>query len=391
MDIQLSHKDLHTFYTEYFFYYTTLNSDWQKKFVERVHHFIDSKSISGADGFIINNKVRAIVAASAVQLTLGLETWDYDYFMEIIIHPRIFTNKTTNEQYKGETNLQGYIRLSWLSFIQGYKDQHDNINLGIHEFTHALRFNGIRGNSEDYYVKYFFIKWLSTACEAHYHIKAGKETIFRSYGGANLSEFTSVCFEHYFESPEQIKASYPHLFYNTAILLNQHTSDEQTQIDIREQMMIEKNEIMIPILQREIKQSIRTDSSIPLIIVTLFILITTAAKIGLINGPCLILLVVAVLFYFRLERNYLTVQINNKELEIKKGFFICKNWHKRKILLSQLVNLQCYENGKQTDLVFIYYNFKDKHFYEESLECDTAHVKELLEELKANKIAINRI
>lgn len=239
-DIRLSNNDLHSFYSNYFQYYNTLNSLWQKKFVQRAQQFIDNKSIVGAEGFLVTNKVKAIVAASAVQLTLGLQTWDYDYFLEIIIHPKVFTNKATNQQYKGETNLQGFIRLSWLSFINGYQNSHDNINLGIHEFSHALRFNAIRGNEEDYYAKYFFLKWLSTAYEAHGHIRQGKESIFREYGGANINEFISVCFEHYFESPLEIKQAYPHLFYNTAILLNQLTIDSKTKLEIREQMIIEK-------------------------------------------------------------------------------------------------------------------------------------------------------
>lgn len=391
MDISLSYKDLHEFYSEYFYYYRTLDVFWQKKFRERCMHFMDVKVISGRDGFTVNNKVKAIVAASAVQLTLGLETWDYDYFYEIIIHPKAYTNEATKQQFKGETNLQGYIRLSWLSFINGYKNNNDNVNLGIHEFSHALRFNGIRGNEEDYHLKYFFLQWLSTAYEAHYQLKKGKESIFRSYGGTNINEFISVCFEHYFESPEDIKVHYPHLFYNTAILLNQFTVNDKTGLNIREQMIREKNTLMSPLNEQTIKQDVFSSSSIPLICISLFLLAITAANTGIFSGPSLILAIVMLAFYLRLELQHISVSVFNNEIRIHKGLFFFKDWSCKTILLSQLVKLQYTESETITDLSLIYYNLEDKHFYEESMECSSIEVQNVMNELKSNRVAIHRI
>lgn len=391
MDIRLNESELHTFYTGYFGYYNTLSSFYQKRFVERSLAFIDSKVISGADGFVVNNKVKAIVAASAVQLTLGLETWDYDYFLEIIIHPRIYTNKHTNLQYKGETNLQGYIHFSWLSFINGYKDPYDNINLGIHEFTHALRFNSIRGNAQDYYIKYFFIKWLYSAYEAFNDIRQGKKTIFRQYGGANMNEFISVCFEHYFESPLQIKQQYPHLYYNTAILLNQVNAGNKTMLDIREYMFREKNELSSPLISRKLKQKLNSDTSVKLLLITLTLLGITASKIGLMNGPCFVLFVVALFFYLRMEWNFLKMETSTNTIRLTKGFFLLRNRIKKDLLLSQLVNVQYTEAGDDVEMIFVYYNFGDKHFYEEAFECDKEEGSKFLAELKANKIAIQHV
>lgn len=96
------------------------------------------------------------------------------------------------------------------------------------------------------------------------------------------------------------------------------------------------------------------------------------------------------MFYLRLEANYVSVEVDENSWIVKKGLFLLRNWQKHQILLSQLVNLKYSETSNQTDITFIYYNFDDQHFYEESLECDTVHVKDLIEELKANKIAINR-
>jgi hypothetical protein len=240
-------------------------------------------------------------------------------------------------------------------------------------------------------MKYFFIRWLGTAYEVFMQMKHGQETIFRKYGGANIHEFTSVCFEHFFESPQQIKDHYPHLFYNTAVLLNQCTLNEKTNIDIREQILIEKNEILNPLSSCHVKQDIKSESSVPLIIISAIVLLITAIKIGFFTGPSLILFFITLFFYFRLEHNFIELEADQKTITITKGYFIAKRWHRQKILLSQLVNLQYNIDGLNTDLLFVYYNFEDKHFYEENLQCDSAKVHNLIQELKQNKVAINRI
>ncbi|MEO6301939.1 MAG: zinc-dependent peptidase, partial [Bacteroidia bacterium] len=227
------------FYSNYFVYYNTLNAQYQRLFVKRCLHFISEKTIIGAEGFEADNRVKAIIAASAVQLTLGLETWSFNYFETIIIHPSDFNNAASGLKFRGETNLAGFIRLSWKGFISGYKIKDDNINLGLHEFTHALRFSAIKGDIQDYFVEHYFDKWLASAMEAYKDIKNDRATIFRKYGGTNINEFLSVCIEHYFESPEEIKKEYPNLYFCTAILLNQQTQNNTTQINIRENLLRE--------------------------------------------------------------------------------------------------------------------------------------------------------
>ena len=85
-----------------------------------------------------------MIAASAVQLTFGLETWDLSYFTQILIYPSEYKNPQTGRYHKGETNLGGFMCLSWSDFIEGIKNPTDKVNLGLHEFGHALRFNSIR-------------------------------------------------------------------------------------------------------------------------------------------------------------------------------------------------------------------------------------------------------
>ncbi len=386
----LTRNELHNFFREYFLYYRTLDESWQKIFIRRVQRFVQTKAIYGAEGFVVNDKVMAIVAASAVQLSLGLETWDYDYFNEIIIHPGAFAGEAGKQLQKGETNLRGFVRLSWPGFIQGYKNPNDNLNLGIHEFAHALRFNGIRGNEEDYFLRHFFVLWMASAYEAHLHLKEGKDSIFRSYGGANINEFISVCMEHYFESPDQIKDAYPLLYYNTAILLNQHTHKGKTSLNIREKMLEEKNRLLLPLTEKQFKGSPFKSEMFPIILLVLILYGITVFTSGFASGPSFALMSLGILFFLRLDYNLAHIIIKQKQLEIKKGRWLFKR-KPGKISLSQLISVSFSKKNKWADLVFLYYNVQDKHFYEESLEANLSDANVLLDELRLNKIPVKQI
>jgi MtfA peptidase len=232
-DIPLNSESLDAFLSKYFNYYNTLDKEWRSVFRTRVIGFIHSKWFVPQRGLEIDNRVKAIVSASAVQLTLGLKNWKIDYFDTIVLFPTDFTNIISGLKLKGETNLGGFVSFSWKSFIEGYRIPDDNLNLGLHEFTHALRFNGVRGHDSDEFFNGYFPKWLSHAKAEFNKLKNGSDSIFRKYGGANINEFLSVVVEHFFESPEEFKTELPLLYSATAILLNQKTDGVVTKVDIR--------------------------------------------------------------------------------------------------------------------------------------------------------------
>ncbi|MGZ6540316.1 MAG: zinc-dependent peptidase, partial [Bacteroidia bacterium] len=93
----LNQKDANIFLSEYFIYYNTLNEEWKHIFVRRVIQFAQTKTFIGREGFPINNKVKAIISASAVQLTLGLTEWQLSYFDTILLFPTDFFNHVTKQ------------------------------------------------------------------------------------------------------------------------------------------------------------------------------------------------------------------------------------------------------------------------------------------------------
>ena len=108
-DIQLSSEEVFAFYEKYFKYFNTLSSPYKNLFVDRALLFIQSKNFVGLKNTGVNNKVKAIISASAIQLTLGLEIWQMNYFHTIFVFPSDFKNAITGLSLKGEANLSGIV------------------------------------------------------------------------------------------------------------------------------------------------------------------------------------------------------------------------------------------------------------------------------------------
>ncbi len=389
VDINLTESELDSFYNGYFGYYKTLNKQLQSFFVGRCQQFISGKTIIGEDGFKPNNKVKAIIAGSAVQLTLGLENWDLKYFETIIIHPADFDNKPSGLKFKGETNLEGYMRLSWKSFISGYLITTDNINLGLHEFTHALRFNPIRGLDQDYFIEHYFNAWLAAANEPFSDIKQNKESIFRKYGGTNINEFLSVCVEHYFESPEEIKQHYPYFYYAIAILLNQQNVNGKTEINVRKKLFSEKNLLLKLTEVTEIKSKWNKTSSFKMAIAVIIPLIYTVIVTGFMSGATIFLLSLLFFFYLRFDYLFIKTQIFQNKFILEKGFLLFRGRKNIVINLSQLISLRVYGNtNNDSECTFIYYDLTNNYFYTEDIPSGNTLSNKFLSALIYNKIAV---
>lgn len=386
-DIALNPNVLDKFFIENFSYYNTLAPNDKRLFVRRVLDFILEKNIIGVEGFVANNRVKASVAASAVQLTLGHETWKLEFFKDIVIHPSDFKGFLPGRLFSGETNLRGkgFIRFSWKKFMAGYEISDDNLNLGLHEFSHAMRFSGIKGHQSDYFAGHYFYGWLASAYEAYHDIRNGRDTIFRDYGGTNITEFISVCIEHYFESPHEIKERYPLLYYSTAILLNQETIDVRTKINIRQKAFEEKNKLLKGLDNYGLRTPLLARGSTRWFIFLAGIFILKLWLISLEDNSNPVFLGLLFLIFLRMDFKMMALKIHYKHFSLEKGILFFKRRKDRQIPLSQLVCVTV--NGTRTYNV-LYYQAEDSYFYEEDLHLKHGQPERFEEELKKNKVAV---
>lgn len=387
--LPISNATLHQFYEKNFAYYSTLNDNLKKLFVYRCLSFIHNKDIITEDYKLVPNKVRALIAASAVQLTLGLKTWSLSYFDTIVIHPDAFSNPLNEQKYYGLTSTGGSIRLSFKSFLGGYSNSKDNINLGLHEFAHALRFNSVKGHEPDYFFEHYYSAWLGSALKAFKDIQASKNTIFREYGGTNMNEFLSVCIEHFFESPHEIRTHYPLLYLNTAILLNQTHENGVTEINIRQKFFDLKNAHYNDSMSFNFSKLKFTKEYLVVLYVLAAFFGITIIEIGFGSMPSLFLAFLFTVTFANVEFSSRQLFIANRKVKVKRGFLFNFLRKELNVSLSHIICLKLdreVSSAKEFDLIF--YNPEDDYFYEENFIAEPPEIQRIILEFSKDKIPI---
>ena len=205
-----------------FQYYKSLPSNLQDIFKNRLKKFADSKTFETRKGLLLTEEMKILVSASAIQLTFGLRKYRLPDFKRIIIYPEQYYSLITKKFHKGEANAHGLIVLSWKDFKEGYIHSDDNLNLGLHEFAHALFISFLRDITEDMNFLSYYEEWRKIGDQEFFKLRKGENKYLRSYGGTNLMEFFSVCIEHFFETPKEFNENIPRLYQILVKLLGQN-------------------------------------------------------------------------------------------------------------------------------------------------------------------------
>ena len=128
-----------------FLFYKNLDSKYERYFEHRVASFIKDKEFIGREGITVTDEMKTLISATAVMLTFGFRDFYIGLIDKIFIYPNSFYSTSNDEYHKGEFNprLQTLV-LSWSDFLKGFEIGDDNINLGIHEFAHAVHLNSLK-------------------------------------------------------------------------------------------------------------------------------------------------------------------------------------------------------------------------------------------------------
>jgi MtfA peptidase len=205
-----------------FSYYMEMDEAGRKKFMLRLAEFMGSKDFIGGDGFVITEKVKVLISASATQLLFGLEHYTLDYFNVIRVYPGIFYSRLMRVHLKGGTSMGGAIMFSWKDFEQGYKNETDKLNLGLHELAHALKIQVQRGETYSESLREALERWDQLTAPMLENVKKGGIPFLRKYAGTNSQEFWAVCIEHFFEAPADFQKHLPNAYKFLCLLLGQN-------------------------------------------------------------------------------------------------------------------------------------------------------------------------
>jgi Mlc titration factor MtfA (ptsG expression regulator) len=209
------------FLANQFAYYDKLPEKQKIKFILRLRKFISEKKFVGRDELEVTEEMKILVAASAIQLTFGLDNFVLSRFHTILLFPASFYNKRNDAWHMGETNPGGIIVLSWQDLREGFSRKDDTYNVGLHEMAHALELQYLLKDDYDYFFGNYFAKWSHLAESEFQNLQDERESFFRKYAGVNRMEFFAVSVEYFFEASEEFKARLPQMYYHLCILLNQ--------------------------------------------------------------------------------------------------------------------------------------------------------------------------
>lgn len=192
-------------------YFKTLNAEDQKLFAERVHYFLTHKDFQGMDGLTITDEIRAIVSASAVQLSFRLKEWRFPSFHMFRVYPEAFYSNIMRKYLKGGAGHTGQIWFSLKDYRKGFEVPEDGINLGLHEMAHALVIEMKNGNLDhDFTHAHDALEVI--AKDRIPKIRNNQVEYLRDYAGTNEMEFVAVATEYFFEAPEALRRNDPELY-----------------------------------------------------------------------------------------------------------------------------------------------------------------------------------
>lgn len=209
-----------------FRYYNNLPPELKPRFLKRVSRFLESKEFRVAGDMELKPEHRILIAASAVQLTFGLDKYLLDHFNQIILYPKAYFSRQQQRVHKGEVNLRGAIILSMEDFFFGYENETDGLNLGLHEMSHALQLEVMVQGDYEAFFGHYFVKWQQEAELEFAKMKETDNPVLRDYATTNLAEFFAVCVENFFERPGDFKRMMPELYQRMTLLLNQDPGDQ---------------------------------------------------------------------------------------------------------------------------------------------------------------------
>ena len=206
-----------------FIFYEKLNDKQKQHFEHRVASFIIDKRFIGREGQQITDDVKVLVSATAVMLTFGFRDYFIGLVDKIFVYPGEFYSKMNDDYHKGEFNPRlSALVISWQHFEEGFDKGNDNLNLGIHEFAHAIHMNSMkeRDVSSTIFKDTFkeLTDYLSDNKPLRDDLIASK--YFREYAYTNHFEFLAVIIESFIETPTEFKSQFPRIYDLTKQMLN---------------------------------------------------------------------------------------------------------------------------------------------------------------------------
>ena len=205
-----------------FIFFKGLGQTQQNIVEHRVATFLRDKQFVGREGLEVTGNMKVLIAAVGCMLSFGRRNYSYRLVDHILIYPNEFYSNVNECYHKGEFNpKEKVIVFSWKAFEEGHSILNDNLNVGIHEFMHAMQLEASTGSDLDSsrFLRQFQ-NILKQLARQETKDRLVETRYFRNYAFTNQYEFMAVLAEYFIESPAELKRNFPILYDCTKKLLN---------------------------------------------------------------------------------------------------------------------------------------------------------------------------
>ncbi|HEX7373941.1 MAG TPA: M90 family metallopeptidase [Steroidobacteraceae bacterium] len=206
-----------------------------------INAFLAEKRYTGCNGLVIDDEIRATIAAQACLLLLGREGSLYDELRSILVYPSAFWVEDEvhdddglvtrrRRMLSGESWDAHRIVLSWEDIADSVATPDDGFNLVLHEFAHYLEAEGrglpspplpytgevdrardrvrVRTRSIDAWADDLADEFDALIAQ----VDRGEETFLDPYAAEDEAEFFAVATEDFYERSSSLQAAHPRLY-----------------------------------------------------------------------------------------------------------------------------------------------------------------------------------
>lgn len=201
-------------------FYRVLNAPDKALFEQRIVLFWQTTTIEGGVEVIVSDEDRLLVAASAIIPVWGFPKWHYVNLASVYLLPAAFNHEFVCGQHDslitgmvGTGPMSGKMALSQPALKQGFLNDKDGHNVGVHEFVHLIDMadGACDGFPERLKEFSYSIHWLEFIGQKIIDIDNNCSNL-RDYGATNEAEFFAVASEYFFERPKMLSTKHPQLF-----------------------------------------------------------------------------------------------------------------------------------------------------------------------------------
>jgi Mlc titration factor MtfA (ptsG expression regulator) len=204
---------------DYVRFYSRLDGEGKKLFVDKLHRFLSTVKITGANAEAEDLDLLLIGAAAVIPVYF-IRDWEYVNLREVLLYPGHFN--TEFEQYGHERTISGMVGTAHLQNVmilskwelrQGFINSQSTHNTAIHEFVHLIdKMDGVLDGVPEILLERKYVqRWKQLLELTMEQIRNGNSDI-NPYGATSAVECFAVISEYFFEQPELCKANHPQLY-----------------------------------------------------------------------------------------------------------------------------------------------------------------------------------